>query len=104
MAPVLAAFNSVFGNSGSCTRFTKMPPTGRSNSCSSLIPSRVSCTGISSSIVTRWTTVCGDLISRMIDSACRFTGPTRARLATSLLTLRNRAMRPVGGASITTAS
>ena len=41
---------------------------------------------------------------RMTVSAWLRIGPTRASPATSALTLRKRAMRPVGGASSTTAS
>ncbi len=43
-------------------------------------------------------------MTSMTASACDRMGPVRARPATSELTLRKRAMRPVGGASITTAS
>ena len=79
-------------------------PTGRFVARSSAMPSIVSCTGISSSTVTRWTWVVWLRIIAMIELAWRRTGPTRASPATSSLTLRNRAMRPVGGASMTTAS
>jgi len=54
--------------------------------------------------VTRWTAVWRERISRITLSACWRTGPIRANPATSLLTLRNRATLPVGGASSTTAS
>ena len=66
-------------------------------------PSSVSCTGISSSVVTKCTAVCGDLITRATVSACVRIGPTLARPETSVLTSRKRLIRPVGGASITTA-
>ena len=67
-------------------------------------PSAVSCTGISSSRVTRCTAVSFEPMTAMTASACERIGPVRASPATSVLTLRNRAIRPVGGASITTAS
>ena len=66
--------------------------------------STVSWTGISSSRVTTWTTVCGDCSIAVIESAWLRIGPTLATPATSWLTLRNRTTRPVGGASRTTAS
>ena len=84
---------------------TTMPPT-----CMPVIarisamPSRVSCTGISSSVETKCTAVCGDLITFATVSAWVLTGPTFARPDTSAVTLRNRPIRPVGGASSTTAS
>ena len=68
------------------------------------MPSAVSCTGISSSTVTRCTTVRGERNSVITLSACDLIGPTLARPASSPLTLRNCAIRPVGGASSTTAS
>ena len=84
----------------------KMPP-GRMaspvSSRSSAMPSRVSWTGISSSVVTKCTAVCGDRITRATVSACVLIGPTLASPETSVLTSRNRLIRPVGGASITTA-
>ena len=43
------------------TMFTMTPPTGRPAARSSATPSAVSCTGISSSSVTRCTAVCGDV-------------------------------------------
>ena len=70
----------------------------------SAIPSRVSWTGISSSVQTKCTAVCGDLITLATVSACVLTGPTFASPDTSAVTLRNRPIRPVGGASSTTAS
>ena len=75
-----------------------------SSSLSSAIPSRVSWTGISSSTVTKWTTVCGDRITFCTVSAWPRIGPTLARPETSAVTFRNRPIRPVGGASMTTAS
>ena len=84
-----------------------MMPPGRMapsvSSRSSAMPSRVSWTGISSSVVTKCTTVCGDRITLATVSACVLTGPTLARPETSVLTSRNRPIRPVGGASMTTA-
>ena len=71
---------------------------------SSAIPSAVSCTGISSSTVTRCTAVRGERNSVITVSAWFLIGPTLASPASSLLTLRNWVIRPVGGASSTTAS
>ena len=68
------------------------------------MPSTVSCTGISSSTVTRCTTVWSDVSSRITLSAWLLTGPTLASPDSSLLTPRNWVIRPVGGASSTTAS
>ena len=45
----------------------------------------------------------GDRITLATVSACVLIGPTLARSATSVLTLWKRPIRPVGGASITTA-
>ena len=80
------------------------PPTGNPAARSSSMPSAVSCTGISSSTVTRCTAVRGDRNSVIIVSAWLLIGPTFASPASSSLTLRNWVMRPVGGASSTTAS
>ncbi len=68
--------------------------------------SKVSVTGMSSSRVTTCTTVCRDLNTAVIESACRRIGPTFARSDTASATLRKGGMiRPVGGgASRTTAS
>ncbi len=71
---------------------------------SSATPSSVSCTGISSSSVTRCTAVCGERSTAMTPSDCALIGPTLARPPTSCVMLRKRAIRPVGGASSTTAS
>ena len=68
------------------------------------MPSRVSCTGISSSSVTRCTAVEEERSIRITESAWLRIGPILARPLTSVLTLRNRVIRPVGGASSTTAS
>ena len=68
------------------------------------MPSAVSWTGMSSSTVTRWTAVRRDLISPITRSVWPRTAPTRARSPNSPLTLRNCEIRPVGGASSTTAS
>ncbi len=84
--------------------FTSTPPTGSWASRRSATPSTVSCTGISSSRVTRCTTVSGDFSTRITAWACPWIGPNRASPATSALTFRNRVIRPVGGASITIAS
>ncbi len=65
--------------------------------------SRVSWTGISSSEVTTWTRVTADAAAHD-RVACLRIGPTLAIPATSVLTLRKRPIRPVGGASRTTAS
>ena len=80
------------------------PPTGSLAPRSSAIPSPVSCTGISSSTVTRWIAVRLERSSVITTSACDLIGPTLASPASSVLTLRNWAMRPVGGASSTIAS
>ena len=68
------------------------------------MPSAVSCTGISSSTVTRCTAVRGERNSVITVSAWFLIGPTLAIPASSLLTLRNWVIRPVGGASSTIAS
>ncbi len=81
-----------------------MPPTGSPAAVSSAAASAVSCTGISSSSVTRWTAVMALRSRPMIESAWPRIGPTRASPATSALTPRKRVIRPVGGASSTTAS
>ena len=48
------------------------------------MPSRVSWTGISSSVVTKCTAVCGERMTRATVSACVSTGPTLARPETSV--------------------
>ena len=53
------------------TRFTTTPPTGRPQARSSAMPSAVSCTGMSSSTVTRWTAVRGERSSVITVSAWR---------------------------------
>ena len=68
------------------------------------MPSAVSWTGISSSTVTRCTAVRGERNSVITVSACVLIGPTLASPASSLFTLRNWVIRPVGGASSTIAS
>ena len=68
------------------------------------MPSAVSWTGISSSTVTKCTAVRGERNSVIIVSAWCLIGPTLASPASSSLTLRNWVIRPVGGASSTTAS
>ena len=78
------------------------PPLDRPRS--SAIPSSVSCTGISSSTVTKCTAVSGERITRCTVSAWARIGPTLASPDTSDAILRKRLIRPVGGASITTAS
>jgi hypothetical protein len=59
---------------------------------------------MSSSTVTRWTAHCAERISVMIAPAWLRMGPAFASPTTSSLTLRKRPIRPVGGASSTTAS
>ena len=66
--------------------------------------SSVSVTGMSSSRVTRCTTVVAERSTRMIESAWLRIGPTLASPETASCTFRNWAIRPVGGASRTTAS
>ncbi len=83
---------------------TTTPPTGSPAARSSAMPSPVSWTGISSRTVTRWIAVRLERSSVITTSACALIGPTLARPASSLLTLRNWAIRPVGGASSTIAS
>ncbi len=78
------------------------PPAARPRS--SATPSSVSCTGISSSTVTKWTAVCGERMTPCTVSAWPRMGPTLASPDTSVAMLRKRAIRPVGGASMTTAS
>ena len=86
------------------TMFTRIPPTSSPASRASAMPSRHSCTGISSSRATKCTTVSGERMTSMTRSAWSRTGPTRASPETSAVTFRNRVTRPVGGASSTTAS
>ncbi len=81
---------------------TTTRPTGSPAPSSSAIPSAVSWTGISSSSVTRWTAVSGDLSTFMTACAWLWIGPNRASPATSSLTFRKRVIRPVGGASMIT--
>ena len=50
------------------------------------------------------TAVCLDFSSATTLSAWPRTGPVRASSRTSAVTFRKRVIRPVGGASITTAS
>ena len=91
-------------STGGRVMFTMTPPTGRPSARSSATPSIVSWTGISSSRVTRWTAVRGEAMTAMTRSAWLRIGPTFARPEISEFTLRNLLMRPVGGASRTTAS
>ena len=93
-APRRAAARSPPARSCGRTRLTTTPPTGRPCSRSWAIPSAVSCTGISSSTVTRCTAVRGERNSVMMLSACRLIGPILASPASSLLTLRNWLIRP----------
>ena len=83
---------------------TMTPPTGSFARFSSAMPSMVSWTGISSSRVTRCTAVRGDWKSFIIVSDWVLIGPTFASPPTSPPTLRKLVIRPVGGASSTTAS
>ena len=85
-------------------RFTITLPIGSSISASSSMASRVSCTGNASSSVTKWMAVWSECSSFTTLSACEYTGPPLARSDTALVTSRKRAIRPVGGASTTTAS
>lgn len=62
---VSASARSVSSRSAGRTMFTTIRPTGSFAARSSAIPSAVSCTGISSSSVTKWTAVSGDLRTRM---------------------------------------
>ena len=71
---------------------------------SAVTASSVSVTGMSSSSVTRCTTVVGARSTVMIESAWLRIGPIFASPDTASWTLRNWAIRPVGGASRTTAS
>ena len=102
--PRSAAARSSASRSRGRTRFTTTPPTGSCACRSSAMPSAVSWTGISSSTVTRCTAVRGERNSVITVSAWLLIGPTLASPASSLLTLRNCVIRPVGGASSTTAS
>ena len=79
-------------------------PTGIWVGCSCSTASSVSVTGMSSSRVTRCTTVVSARSIAMIESAWLRIGPTLASPETASCTLRNWAIRPVGGASSTTAS
>ena len=101
---VSAAKSATSGSSGGRVMLTTIPPTGSAASSNSATPSVVSWTGISSSSVTRWTAVLSDLRTAMTPSAWLRMGPTFATPAISVLTLRNRVIRPVGGASRTMAS
>ena len=62
------------------------------------------CSAVLASKVTTCTVVTSDFSNRMIEDAWLRIGPTLAIPATSVLTLRKRPIRPVGGASRTTAS
>ena len=84
--------------------FTITEPTGSLFSVSSAIASAVSCTGMSSRRVTRCTAVCGERSTAMTPSLWVLIGPERASCAISAVTPRKRVIRPVGGASTTTAS
>ena len=64
----------------------------------------VSCTGMSSRRVTRCTAVCGERSTAMTPSLWVLIGPERASCDISPVTPRKRVIRPVGGASTTTAS
>ena len=103
-SPLRAAVTSLTRRSRGRTWLTTTPPTGSPASRRCAIPSAVSWTGISSSTVTKCTAVRGERNSVIIVSACFLIGPTLASPASSSLTLRNGVIRPVGGASSTTAS
>ena len=85
-------------------RLTSTAPVGRPASASSSTVSSVSCTGRSSSWVTRWIAVREECSSSTTPSLCVWIGPVRASEPIALVTSRNFTMRPVGGASSTTAS
>ncbi len=84
--------------------FTITDPTGRPAALRSATASAVSWTGMSSSRVTRCTAVCGERSTAMTPSDWVLMGPERASWAISAVTPRKRVIRPVGGASTTTAS
>jgi hypothetical protein len=92
------------GSNGGRVMLTITEPTGSPLARSSTTASTVSCTGISSSSVTTCTAVWDERSTAMTPSLCDLTGPTLASPATSAVTLRKRVIRPVGGASTTTAS
>ena len=81
-----------------------MSPIGSRAARRSATASTVSWTGISSSRVTTWTAVCGEVEHLRDRVGLDRIGPTLARSATSSFTERNRTTRPVGGASRTIAS
>ena len=83
---------------------TTTEPTGSPAAVSSAMASAVSCTGMSSSSVTRCTAVWGERRTAMTPSLWVLIGPDRASCDISAVTPRNRVIRPVGGASTTTAS
>jgi len=89
---------------GGRAALTMIRPTGKPSEVKSVMASTVSWTGISSSSVTTCTAVIGERSSAATPSLWVLIGPTRANRAVSAVTLRNRAIRPVGGASSTTAS
>ena len=91
-------------SSGGRAPLTITRPTGMPSAVSSAIASTVSWTGISSSSVTTCTAVIGERSSAATPSLWVLIGPTLASRAVSAVTLRNRPIRPVGGASSTTAS
>src|SRR4051795_1895056 len=92
------------GSRDSVAMLTITEPTGSPAAVSSPIASAVSCTGMSSNRVTRCTAVCGERSTAITPSLWVLIGPERVSPATSPVTLRKRVIRPVGGASTTTAS
>jgi len=103
-SPSTALARPSTGSTGSVAMFTITDPIGSFASVSSAIASAVSWTGMSSSRVTRCTAVCGERSTAITPSLWVLIGPERASWPISLVTLRNRVIRPVGGASTTTAS
>ena len=89
-------------SSGGRTWLSTSRPSGSPSARSSATASEVSCTGMSSSRVTRCTAVAEERRTFMTDSACAWIGPTLASPAPTALTLRKLPIRPVGGASRTT--
>ncbi len=79
-------------------------PTRMPRPVSSSTASSVSCTGISSSSVTTCTAVIGERSREETPSLWVLIGPILASRAVSAVTFRKRPIRPVGGASSTTAS
>ena len=103
-SPSAAPARSPAGRKGGILRLTITLPIGRSRLSSSSIASMVSWIGRASNSVTKWIAVWSECRSRTTLSAWECTGPPLARSEIAWVTSRNRAIRPVGGASTTTAS